>query len=372
MLPRNLLSITPGETWWSPGWLESRDLPWVRALLDRCDAYVGRPAAVRDASLPAEARELARPLGAAQRAIDGMLHVLARLYRTRIGVEASPIEVRRVAFAEAAMGASFDRDDVLGRAAEKLGIPPLEIVRALFADRACERVVSVPAHVGPPEAVEAYNLALFEGLLKISEEVVVDAQGQANAVLGFARRSGLLCTYRGERLHVSGPLSILRHTAKYGHHLATFFPLLLARGLAIELHCVMQKSRVIVRTERPERFPRLPEVRSDGPTAVERALATDLEPLGWSLVRERGESFLRRGDTQIALEILRFYTPEYVRTKLAAGPRIVCVDEAFACRDGPLPDGVLRFHKTIDARALVAMAEIQGQAMPALGFVGVP
>jgi predicted nuclease of restriction endonuclease-like RecB superfamily len=301
-----------------------------------------------------------------------MLQVLARLHPTRIAVPLSPVEVRRVTFVEAARGESFDRPRALERASAQLGLPPHEVLRALFADRASERVVSAPRGVGPPEAIEAYNLALVEGLLKVSEEVTVDARGQVEAVLAFARGSGLLCTYRSDRLHVSGPLSILRHTAKYGHRLATFFPPLLTRDVALDLRCVMHGARMLVRVERPDRFPRMPRAAKRSPTATERALAADLEALGWSMIEEAGEWRLRREGREIALEILSFHTPEYVRTRLAAGPRILCVDETLACREGPLPTCVLRFRKRIDAPALIALAERQGQAMPTLDLVGVP
>lgn len=373
MLPRNLLSITPGESRWHPSFLGDRDLPWVRAVLGRADAYVGRVSGERDASLPAEASEIARPLGASQRAIDGLLHVILRLHPTRVCTSVSPIDVRRVTFAEAASGPTFDGPRALERASARLGIEPHEVLRALFADRACERVVSAPVPIGPMETIEAYNLALASGLAKVSEEVVVEARDHVEEVLSFARRSGLLCVFREDRLHVSGPLSILRHTAKYGHRLATFFPSLLSRGLALELACVMQRARLLVKIDRPQRFPRVPSP-SKRPNGIERALAADLQALGWSLVEVSGELRLRNEAIDLPLEILSFHTPEYLRTKLAAGPRILCVDETLACRDGPLPTAVLRYRKRIDARALIesALALAQGQPMPAFDLVGVP
>jgi predicted nuclease of restriction endonuclease-like RecB superfamily len=371
LLPRNLLSITPGETHFQPGFLGDRDLPWVRAVLARADAYVGRTSAERDDCLPGEAIEIARPLGASQRAIEGLLHVLLRLHPTRVCAAVSPIDVRRVTFTEAAAGPSFDGPRALERASERLGIPAHEVLRALFADRACERIVFSSAKAGPIEAIEAYNLALVEGLAKVSEEVVVPAAGHVEEVLSFVRRTGLLCVFGRDRLHVSGPLSILRHTAKYGHRLATFFPSLLTRGLTLELACVMQRARVLVKVERPERFPHLP-FPSKKPSGIERALAADLEPLGWSLTEVAGELRLRHASVDLPIEILSFHTPEYVRTKLASGPRIICVDETLACRDGPLPNTVLRYRKRIDAHALVSMASAQGQAMPTLDLVGVP
>jgi predicted nuclease of restriction endonuclease-like RecB superfamily len=109
---------------------------------------------------------------------------------------------------------------------------------------------------------------------------------------------------------------------------------------------------------------------------VERALARDLRRLGseWTLDREtaavqigRGAFFpdftLRRAGAQVFVEVVGFYTPEYLESKLRTLRQaqlknfVVCIDESLACSDHEIvASEVLRFRKRIDARTLLAAA----------------
>jgi predicted nuclease of restriction endonuclease-like RecB superfamily len=77
-----------------------------------------------------------------------------------------------------------------------------------------------------------------------------------------------------------------------------------------------------------------------------------------------GDFTLRHASGFSALvEVVGFYTPEYLRSKLAAlrasasRPLIVCLDDSLACADGDVSGTVLRFKRRIDAAALVGIAE---------------
>ena len=112
-------------------------------------------------------------------------------------------------------------------------------------------------------------------------------------------------------------------------------------------------------------------------SAVERKLMRDVRRLGtdWILTREAeavraGERVffpdftLRRGNDKVSVEIVGFYTPQYLESKLAtlraAGLRrfVVCVDETLACDDGEIAaDRVLRYRKSVDAGALIRLVD---------------
>jgi predicted nuclease of restriction endonuclease-like RecB superfamily len=70
-----------------------------------------------------------------------------------------------------------------------------------------------------------------------------------------------------------------------------------------------------------------------------------------------------QGGFSVLVEVVGFYTPDYLRSKLdalraaAARPLIACIDESLACADGELAGAVLRFKRRIDAAALIAIAE---------------
>jgi len=386
LLPADLLLTTslegrPGRG--TPRYLTGRDEVWVRAVIDLFDAYVGRTVGEREAELPDRVRGVAREHGVSTRAADGVSSVLSRRFKASVAAALDPAEVRAVTFEEAAREARFDRDAALARAAARCGASVDELSQALFADRPCLRRILAPASaVSPSDVVEGYNLALVQGLLLRSERVTVEIREHVRAVVRFSKLAGLLCTYAvgeaGTRLDVSGPLSILRHTTKYGFALASFFPAVVATpGFRLEARCVLKGEPIAVHIGATDRIARTHALPKDADSAAERALARDVRRLGgpWSLVREAeaipigARAFfpdftLRHEDGfSVLVEIVGYYTPEYLRSKLEAlrgaapRPLLVCIDEALACEDGGLPATVLRFKRRVDGRALIEAAE---------------
>ncbi|MFI5302243.1 MAG: DUF790 family protein, partial [Polyangiales bacterium] len=331
---------------------------------------------------PAPAPRIARAHGVAARDADGVVHVLARRSKATVTSAVEPAEARRVAFEEGARDDVFDRDASLRRAASRLSTTPVLLEQSLFADRPGARRLSAPTSpLSPLEAIELYNLALVQGLLLRSERVVVEVREHLRAVVRFAKLTGLLCTCRagdrGTRLEISGPLAIFRHTTKYGFALASFFPAVLSTTqFRLEALCVLRGEPKHVAIEASDRIARTHKLPRDADSAVERALARDVRRIGapWRLEREAdaivvgGRIFfpdftLRREGAAVLVEIVGFYTPEYLRSKLdvlrsvGARPMIVCVDESLACADGDVPGVVLRFRRRVDAFALLRVAD---------------
>jgi predicted nuclease of restriction endonuclease-like RecB superfamily len=366
----------------TPRYLTARDEVWMRAVIEAFDGYVGRTVAERDAVIPATVRRIARAHGVAARVADGVVHVLCRRSKATVTSAVEPAEARRVAFEEGARDEVFDREACLRRAAERLSTTTLLLEQSLFADRPGARRLSAPTSaLSPLEAVELYNLALVQGLLLRSERVIVEVREHVRAVVRFAKLTGLLCTCRagdrGTRLEISGPLSILRHTTKYGFALASFFPAVLSTTeFRLEALCVLRGEPKHVAIEASDRIARTHKLPRDADSAVERALARDVRRIGgpWSLEREAdaivvgGRIFfpdftLRRDGAVVLVEIVGFYTSEYLRSKLDVlrhardRPMIVCIDESLACGDGDAPGLVLRFKRRVDAFALLRAAD---------------
>lgn len=262
-----------------------------------------------------------------------------------------------------------------------LNASPLDVASAIFADRAAARVISIAPSLSAADAVEAYNLSLVQGLLLRSEVVTVHVREHVRAVVRFAKLTGLLCTYaideHGTRVDVSGPLAILRHTTKYGFALASFFPAVLATpGFRLRARCVLKGEPILVRIDASDRIARTHALPKDSDSRIERALARDVRRLdrGWELSRETDaisvgqrvffpDFTLRRDGMSVLVEVVGFYTPEYLRSKLealrAARMRrlIVCIDESLACDDGEIPGTVIRFKRKVDAAALLDAAD---------------
>jgi predicted nuclease of restriction endonuclease-like RecB superfamily len=362
----------------------------MRAVLDAFDAYVGRTVAEREAELPARVRAIAHDHGVTARVADGALHLLSRRFKAKVKSVVEPREARRVVFEESAHGDIFDRGAVLRRAAARLSVTVDAVEASLFADRPAARQIVAPAAPSlPNEAIEAYNLALVQGLLLLSERVVVDVREHVRAVVRFAKLTGLLCTCsaqeNGTRLEISGPLSILRQTTRYGFSLATFFPAVVSTAqFQLEALCILRGEPRHVTIEATDRIARTHKLPRDADSAVERALARDVRRIGgpWTLEREADaipvghrlffpDFTLRRPGAAVLVEIVGFYTPEYLRSKLEVlrqardYPVIACIDESLACADGDVPATVLRYKRRVDARELLRVADtIAGGGAP--------
>ena len=105
---------------------------------------------------------------------------------------------------------------------------------------------------------------------------------------------------------------------------------------------------------------------------LEERFAADLMKLApeWELIREpepiaaRGtlvfpDFLLRNGERTLSVEVVGFWTPDYIAQKLSAAPTnlVLCIDDERQCADGDLPPGarVVRYRRRIDPRAVLAL-----------------
>jgi predicted nuclease of restriction endonuclease-like RecB superfamily len=211
-------------------------------------------------------------------------------------------------------------------------------------------------------------------------------RSQVHAVARFAKLKRLLCAFEtradGTVVHISGPLSVLRYTTKYGHALAAFLPAVLSTpGWTLEASCAFGKtSRATLSLSAADSLSATHALPRETDSALERRLLADVRALrsGWTIERETTaidlqsdgapprtfypDFTLAQGDHRIVVEVVGFYTPEYLRAKLkalrslASRRAIVCVDASFGI-SAQIPADVLTFRRRIDARELVARAE---------------
>lgn len=383
MLPGPLLcaSVTRGDV--LPRYLSARDEVWIRALCDTLDALAGRTTADVDAAIERSIEPLARAHGVPRRAVLGARHVLGRHYVTRVVAARRPSIVRREVFERAALAGPDGRDAAISGAAAALELTRAELLEAMFADRpAARRLGSARERPAPGAVVAEYNLALVQGIVLRSSEVRVTVRAHARSVVRYAKLQRLicLCSQSGAATTValSGPLSVFHHTTKYGRALAAFLPAVVSTpAWSLEADCDLAGRSGTLRCDASDLLARPHALPRAADSAVERALARDvvrLGHLGWTLEREsrvlrHGEHLffpdftLRRGDEHVLVEIVGFYTPDYLARKREAlravrGEKIiVCLDRDLA--SGPteaLRDGWLLYRKRVDAVALVAMA----------------
>lgn len=367
-----------------PAYLTARDEVWIRELLSELGDLAGCPSGEVDLRLEAHAPQLARAHGIRRRALAGVRHVLTRWWSTAVASSAPPARIRSVLFELAAAGEGMERDRAIDAAAGLLGIERAAVLAGLFADRPCARRLVAPERLpAPSDIVQAYNLALVQGLLVRSTDVRVRVRAHVRSVVRFAKLRRLICTYvpgpDGTTVALSGPLSLFRQTTKYGYALAGFIPAAFSTPeWALAASCVLGERRLRVVADASDPIERPHALPKETDSAVERRLVRDVRRLGRGFTIERetaaipvgdGVCFpdftLQKGGARLLVEIVGFYTPEYLASKLRAlravrerYPILVLVDESLACADADLAGAqALRYRGTVDAAALLDAAD---------------
>ncbi|HEY3360177.1 MAG TPA: DUF790 family protein [Polyangia bacterium] len=193
----------------------------------------------------------------------------------------------------------------------------------------------------------------------------------------------------GARLHLSGPFALFCHTLLYGRALASLVPhLAWCRRFRLHAECYLrgQSLELVARTGDP--FLPAAEPRACD-SRLEARFARDFRRAapGWEVVHEpqpvrAGVNLVfpdfalvdpRDPRRRFLLEIVGFWTPEYLARKLAhlraAGLAnlILCIDEERQCADGDLPAGavIVRYRRRIDAAAVARLvARAPGEPLP--------
>jgi predicted nuclease of restriction endonuclease-like RecB superfamily len=311
-------------------------------------------------------------------------HVLSQLWAPKTSTGKLARQVRAAVFLEAARTRALP-EHVFAAVGGRLGLSAQAVSEALFADLPGERPVEPPSHpCAPGELALRVNLALAQGLLFRATSVSVDIIGNARALVRQAKLRGLLCAIGSRpgdesRLRISGPLSLFRRTLLYGRALASLVPIL-ANCTRFELRaeCVIRgtRARILLASGDPI-FPapagKLHDSRLEEQFAAEFGRSTP----DWDIVREpkaiaSGTSLLfpdfllqHRLDPsrRWLLEIVGFWTPEYLSRKLA-GYRaarlpnlILCIDEQRSCGADELPPEarIVRFRRRIRAKDVLAL-----------------
>ena len=261
-----------------------------------------------------------------------------------------------------------------------------EAVAHLYADYPeFHRLRAFPADYTAEDLRADYDLGQAQALLYSAVRVTVEARAHFKHILQYARLSRLLHRLdplpgAGYRLTFDGPNSVLRLTQAYGVDFAKFLAALVqARDWRLTADIALRKDRPTVRfrlSDADGLRSRVPAPRLFD-SGLEEAFARKFgaEREGWRLRREAvileaGEALVvpdfvfRHADgTEVALEIVGYWTPAYLREKLDKLTRvnaphlIVAVRKALALQPGRLPAAVLPFSTSILLRDLMPRLE---------------
>lgn len=396
MIPLSKIPYTVSHGEVIPHYLSRRDLPWVRLLRDEYLRFSGRPRRELD-------QRLREPLPAhvPKRESRLLMRLLDRLFGSRLETPVSPAKLRAAVFTEASeQRLCRRREEVFRQVGRNLGLEPSLVPDFLYADIPSERRLEAPGKLpSPVELIDQANLLLAQGLVARSQELWVDVTGGVRAVVRAARLSRLLCTVESQgshgevsslrgglrtvRLHLSGPMNLLRKTLKYGDALARFLPALAHSPCwSLEARCLLKRHTARFRVSHRDGL--LPLNADAGGRVFDSRLEErfykdflEKEP-EWELLREP-EPLEAEGtwvfpdfalyhrhqpSRRVLVEIVGYWTPEYLEKKLRrlrvahSGGLILCISQALACGEKDLPEGakVIRYRTRVPVSGVVSAA----------------
>jgi uncharacterized protein len=262
-----------------------------------------------------------------------------------------------------------------------------EVVALLYADYPeYHGLAAFPEEYAAEDLRADYDLAQAQALLYDATRIEVNARADLRHIVQYARLSRLLHRLergsgQGYRLTFDGPNSILRRTHAYGVDFAKFLAAL------VQARDWRMRATVMLRKDwRPTTFTLSPAdgLRSRVPapqlfdSGLEERFAQKFGEMrnGWRLRRETllleaGERlvvpdfvFYHDDGTVVALEIVGYWTPEYLAEKFEKLahltddiPMIVAVRKAWALEAGRLPSAVMPFGSGIVLKDLMPRLE---------------
>ena len=224
-----------------------------------------------------------------------------------------------------------ERADAIRRAAEEIGMSEDELERSLWADFEL-RLVDFD-EPEPEDLLKEYNLALLQTALFKSLRMHLltsSSGGEVKLLLRALKSLGLMYTAsKGDKLEltIDGPASILKLTTKYGVAMAKLIPLIVRMSDWYLRAEILRRKMIKLEVSHKMRhlFPES-EVTIEYDSSIEREFPR-ICPKGWNVYREpepllSGNSIiipdfmLEKGKIKIYVEIMGFWTPEYVERKI--------------------------------------------------------
>lgn len=381
--------------------LDERDLPWVSDALDVVAAVAGKPWRVALERLD-DTRRIEQPhapvryaavVGAMQRILGG---------RARNAVIART--ARALALGAPALSAA-EREARIAYAAQELEITCAAVETLLWSDLPRERPVELPR--GRPSEFEVAALAnvqLLQRAVRRAQSLTLRVWGDAGPLVRAAARRGLLTTLsvradadrdaRVTVLDIVGPLALFHRTAVYGRALADLVPLLAdCERFELELTARGREQFYTIEVASPVLLPAIPArltvpgfdlqrlikaLEREARSATAAGPAVTITPhvaairSGNALVCP--DVLIERGERRVYVEIVGFWTIEFLQRKLAlyraAGIAdvVLCIDDSRGCSDDELPDDmpVLRYAK----RMTMLASRLMLRVVPADVFAG--
>jgi predicted nuclease of restriction endonuclease-like RecB superfamily len=290
---------------------------------------------------------------------------LSELLRRRAHFESvytvEPKKLRQYLYAKGFVTNEKERDTIVKEAAKEFGVSLLEVEDTFWKDREEFQVLVTEPDIQPEDLIKYYNLSLSQTLLfdALSLEVVVT--GNYQHIFRMIKYLGLMYEITPNdnstfTTTVTGPASLFKKTKKYGTSLAKLLPVIMkAPSWKIKGRIettVAGEPRIYIfelSDSKKEYFPDVLVVKEQFDSAVEENFAKRFSSLrkDWDIKREptvlqAGPSVLipdfslERRDKTWYIEIVGFWTPEYLEKKIKKVKNLtqeitLCVNRELKC-----------------------------------------
>jgi uncharacterized protein len=231
----------------------------------------------------------------------------------------------------------YDEKKIKAGLSEKFGLSWGQIEQSLYRDVIdFQRLQSFEGYQNAQALLSRYNIAHLQACLYKAENITILVTDDFKTILRYAKLARLMheITYLDSskyRIVFSGPASVLHETRRYGVNFARFLPALLAcKGW--EMTALIQtpwgKPARLILSDKDGFTSHLP-APAEFDSTIEETFAEKFgtERDGWQMIRE-GQilylhqktfvpdfTFRNKDGTDVLLEIVGFWTPEYLTHK---------------------------------------------------------
>ncbi len=270
------------------------------------------------------------------RLIRGLAQILERRCVIDTDSVIDPVAARRAVFEESKgfITSNEDRKKVLDKTARKLSIEPDCLEKALWADHEGNLVVKEFQTITAEDLLRQYNLSLAQTLLFRATGMEIQLEDNYQPVFRKIKQLGLIYNIQDDKISLEGPISLFKLTEKYGSAFAKLLPTIMASSRwslkASISRKTFQGKRIydftLDHTKRSFFGTESETAEIDFDSAIEKEFY-QLSFHGWTVRREPTvlkagqyafipDFSLEQNGTRIYVEIIGFWTPEYLKHKI--------------------------------------------------------
>ncbi len=270
------------------------------------------------------------------RLIRGLAQILERRCVIDADSVLDPIAARRAVF-EASRGfitSAEDRSQILDKAARKLSVEPDALEAALWADQEGNLVIKEFRTMDPENLLKQYNLSLAQTLLFRATGMEIRIEDTYQQVFRKIKQLGLIYSIHGDKIDLEGPISLFKLTEKYGSAFAKLLPTLMeSTGWSLKASIsrkTFQGKRIYDFTLDDAKRSIFGKETEKAEIGFDSVIEKDFYQLGfkgWTVRREPTvlqagqyafipDFSLERNGIRIYVEIIGFWTPEYLKHKI--------------------------------------------------------